>query len=95
MITACIALTACDDAEKKGLEAIGTIKDYGAQAPAAIEDAKEQVDEAVTTGKSMIESINGMIEDAKKRMNQVQSGVNLMMQGKEMIEEGVQGNEEM
>lgn len=80
LLLACITLTACEE----GDIAVGTIKDYGTTASGAIHDAQYQFNDALSTGKSMI-------EDAKRRMDQVQSGVNLLMQGKEMIETGVSG----
>lgn len=83
VVVSLIALTGCEE----GDIAVGTIKDYGTTASGAIHDAQYQFNDALSTGKSMI-------EDAKKRMDQVQSGVNLLMKGKEMIETGVSGEEE-
>jgi hypothetical protein len=85
LVLACITLTGCSE----GDIAIGTIKDYGATASGAVHDAQDQFNDAVKTGKSMTDGVIEMINDAKKRMNQVQSGMNLLMQGKELIEEGV------
>ncbi|MDA1292699.1 MAG: hypothetical protein O3A81_02880 [bacterium] len=87
LLLACITLTACEE----GDIAVGTIKDYGSTASGAIHDTGEQINEAIKTGKSMTDGMMEMIEDAKRRMDQVQSGVNLLMQGKEMIETGVSG----
>jgi hypothetical protein len=83
LVLACITLTACEE----GDIAIGTIKDYGTTASGSINDA-------IKTGKSVTDGVVEMIEDAKKRIDQVQSGVNLLMQGKELIEEGVSGEEQ-
>jgi|TARA_Y100000310_G_scaffold309094_1_gene352855 hypothetical protein len=87
LILACITLTACEE----GTQTIGTIKDYGATASGAVHDAKDQFNEAVSAGKSMTDGVMEMIQDAKNRINQVQSGVNMLMEGKELIESGVSG----
>ena len=91
IVIACITLTACEEGEI----AVGTIKDYGSTASGAIHNAGDQIDNAIKTGKSVTDGVVEMIEDAKRRMNQVQSGMNLLMQGKELIETGVKSNEEM
>ena len=44
-------------------------------------------------GKSVTDGVTDMVEDAQKRINQVQSGVNMLLQGKELIESGVTGEQ--
>lgn len=87
LVLACITLTACEEGEI----AVGTIKDYGTTASGALHDAGDQINSAIKTGKSMTDEMVEMIKDAKRRINQVQSGVDLMMKGKEMMESGVSG----
>jgi len=40
-----------------------------------------------------LDGVTDMVEDAQKRINQVQSGVNMLLQGKELIESGVTGEQ--
>jgi hypothetical protein len=94
LVVASTLLVGCDVASSKTTDTIGTIKDFGTTASGAINDATNQFNEALNTGKSMTDGVMDMIEDAKNRINQVQSGVNLLMEGKEMIEGGVKGEEE-
>ena len=93
LVVACVALVSCEDAKKQGLDAIGTIKDFGKTASGTVHDAKHQIDAAVKAGKTATDDVNKMIEDAKRRINQVQSGVDMLMRGKELIEDGVSGEE--
>lgn len=65
----------------------------GTEAFESVKDVKGQVGDAIQMGKSMTDGITDMIQDAKKRINQVQSGVDLLMRGKEMIESGVSGTQ--
>lgn len=80
-------LFGCSSAEERRNAAI----DMFQSASGTLTDVKGQVDSMVNMGKSVTEGVGDMVEDAQKRMNQVQSGVNLLLEGKEMIDAGVSG----
>lgn len=86
LFAATFLLTACEKTET-----IGTIQNFGVTASGALQEAKGQVDDIMQMGKSVTEGVTEMIEDTKRRIDQVQSGVDLMMQGKDMVEGGVKG----
>lgn len=79
-------LFGCSSAEERRAAAI----DMFQSASGTLTDVKEQVDSVVNMGKSVTDGVEDMVEDAQKRINQVQSGVDLLLQGKELIESGVQ-----
>ncbi|MDP7477240.1 MAG: hypothetical protein QF442_02215, partial [Candidatus Peribacteraceae bacterium] len=89
-----IALISCSPVEDRQDRANDFLKGIGDTASGAVNDAGAQVNDLLNTGKSMTDGITQMINDAKRRFDQVQSGVNLLMQGKDMIEEGVKGEDE-
>lgn len=86
IVIAALLLVGCETKDT-----IGSIKDFGATASGAMQNAKDQVDGVIEQGKTAVEGVNDIIEDAKNRINQVQSGVDLLMDGKEMIEGGIKG----
>ncbi|PIR53760.1 hypothetical protein COU75_04370 [Candidatus Peregrinibacteria bacterium CG10_big_fil_rev_8_21_14_0_10_42_8] len=87
-------LTGCSSAEERRNAALGMFKDVGETASGTVNTVQDQVNSVIDLGKSVKEGVTDMVEDAQKRINQVQSGVDLLMQGKELIESGVQGDEQ-
>lgn len=49
--------------------------------------------DAEKTASGAIQDVTNIVEGAKKRIDQVQSGVDLMLEGKAMIEGGIKGEE--
>lgn len=90
IIVLAILLTGCEEADI----AVGTMKEFGSTASGVVNTAGEQVHDAIDKGKTMTDGVTEMIEDAKKRMNQIQEGVDMMMEGKEMIDSGVSGEDQ-
>tara|TARA_Y100000310_G_scaffold283216_1_gene305049 strand:+ start:140 stop:406 length:267 start_codon:yes stop_codon:yes gene_type:complete len=68
-------------------------EDSATTASGAVQDVKDQAGDLMQKGKTLQEGVTEMVDDAKKRINQVQEGVDMMIEGKEMIEGGVKGEE--
>ena len=83
-------LFGCSSVEERRAAAI----DMFQSASGALTDVKGQVDSVVNMGKSVTDGVTDMVEDAQKRINQVQSGVHLLLEGKEMIESGVKRDQQ-
>lgn len=86
---ALVLLSGCESAESP----LGDLGNLGQSASGAIHEATDTVNDFVEMGKTFTDGVTEMVEDAKKRINQVQSGVNLIMEGKDLIETGVSGDE--
>ena len=87
-------LAGCSSAQERRDAAVDMFKDLEQTASGAVNDMQGQVDSLMNMGKSVTDGVTDMVEDAQKRINQVQSGVNMMLQGKDLIEAGVSGEEE-
>lgn len=83
----------CSSAEERRNAAIDLFKGAGQTASGTVKDVQGQVDSMLDLGKSVTDGVTDMVEDAQKRINQVQSGVNMLLQGKDLIEAGVSGEE--
>ncbi len=86
-------LAGCSSAEERRQAAKDLFKGIEQTASGTVKGIEGHIDSFMDTGKSVTEGVTEMVEDAQKRINQVQSGVNLLLQGKEMIESGVSGEE--
>lgn len=91
ILAAALVLSGCASVEERQKNAANFFGDLSKTAPGTVQEIKGQTDEALKTGKSMMEGVTEMINDAKRRIGQVQSGMNMMMDGKELIESGVSG----
>ena len=85
---------ACSSAEDRRSAAIDLFKGAGETASGTVKEVQGSVDSLLNMGKSVTDGVTDMVEDAQKRINKVQSGVNMLLQGKELIESGVKGDEE-
>lgn len=86
-------LVGCSSAEERRNAALDMFKGVKDTASGTVKDVQGQVDSMLDIGKSVTDGVTDMVEDAQKRINQVQSGVNLLLQGKDLIESGVSGEE--
>jgi hypothetical protein len=87
-------LVACSSAEDRRNAALDMLNISGETASGTVKEVQGSVDSLLNMGKSVTDGVTDMVEDAQKRINQVQSGVNMLLQGKELIESGVKGDEE-
>ncbi len=83
-----IVLAGCSSAQERQDNALDLFKKVESTASGAV----NQLDDVLQKGKTVTEGVSSMVQDAKRRFGQVESGVNLMMRGKEMIEGGMKGN---
>lgn len=84
-------LVGCSSAEQRRNAALDMFNGVGGSASGTVKEVQGQIDSMLDMGKSVTDGVTDMVKDAQKRINQVQSGVNLLLEGKELIETGVSG----
>ena len=85
LILATLLLAACSSIRERQDNALQLLKDVELTASGAA----NQAGDLLQKGKSAAEGVGDMMNDAKRRFDQVEEGVDLMMQGKDMIQEGM------
>ena len=80
-----LSLAACASIKERQGKALDLFKRVESTASGAV----TEVEGLIQKGKTVTEGVSSIMDDAKRRFGQVESGVNLMMQGKEMIKGGL------
>ena len=82
---ALLSLAACASIKDRQDNALDLFKRVESTASGAV----TEVEGLIQKGKTVTEGVSSIMDDAKRRFGQVESGVNLMMKGKELIQQGM------
>lgn len=91
-LTLCMAallLSACAAAKERQDNALHLLDSAKNTASGAMQEVLTEFDDVLQKGKTVTDGVGEMVDDAKRRIDQVQSGVNMVMDGKEMIQGGL------
>lgn len=88
---ALILLTACSSVAERQENVLNLLDEAQDTASGTVQEVMGGINDVLQKGKTITDGVTDMVDDAKRRIDQVQSGVNMMLDGKEMIEGGVKG----
>lgn len=91
LFTAVVMLAGCSSVEERQANVMDLLQQAEQTASGTVNDGMKDLEGIIQQGKTITEGVNDMVDDAKKRMNQVKEGVDMMLDGKEMIEGGIKG----
>lgn len=86
---ALLLLSACSSVTERQENVLNMLDDAQNTASGTVQDVMGGLSDVLQKGKTITDGVNDIVDDAKKRIDQVQSGVHLMLDGKEMIEGSV------
>lgn len=82
-------VTACQTVEERQKRVLNVIDQATSTASGAVSDVQSQVDAAIGLGTSIHDAIDSVVTDVKDRVDTISSGVDLLLQGTDLIEEGI------
>ncbi len=93
LVFVALLLSACASVKERQDNALDLLESAKGTASGAVQGVLQEFDDVLQKGKTVTDGVTDMVDDAKRRIDQVQSGVNMMLDGKEMIEGGMKGSE--
>ena len=93
LIAVTVVLAGCSSIEERQANSLELLRKAEETASGAVNNAMQDLEGMLQKGKTVTDGVGEMVDDAKRRIDQVQSGVDLMLDGKEMIQGGIKGDE--
>jgi len=88
-VIACMFLSGCTSIKERQQKVMGWFSGFYSTASGAVAEVKEEAKELIDTGHSIKDGVKDLLEETNERVQKVQSGVNMLQEGKRLIEEGV------